>query len=179
GYGVENIPYFLFGFLKNTAIPFFKKLRWSFLIVESFHSWATNALLIFVLGWLPLLLGGDAFNTTLLAYNLPRLTRWIMTVAMVGMVTSAYLTILLLPERPKEQGKLKYLWMALQWVFLPFTIVVFGAFPGLEAQTRLMLGKYMGFWATPKVRRSTPLLLPELVEGPERMKSSPSTSLRT
>ncbi|MBI2583011.1 glycosyltransferase family 2 protein, partial [Candidatus Azambacteria bacterium] len=92
GYGVENIPYFLFGFLKNKAIPFFKKLRWSFLIVESFHSWATNALLIFVLGWLPLALGGDAFNATLLAYNLPRLTRWIMTAAMVGMVTSAYLT---------------------------------------------------------------------------------------
>ena len=42
--------------------------------------------------------------------------------------------------------------MLLQWVVLPFSIVIFGAIPGLDAQTRLMFKKYLGFFVTPKSR---------------------------
>lgn len=153
GYGVENIPYFLFGFLKNRNIRFGKKLKFGFTIVEGFHSWATNALIIFMLGWLPLYLGGEAFNTTQLSYNLPQITKYIMTLAMIGIVTSAVLSVVILPPRPPEYGKYKYMFMVLQWPLMFITMIVFGAFPGLDAQTRLMLGKYMGFWVTPKVRK--------------------------
>lgn len=152
GWGVENVPYFLFGFLQNKKIPFRRKAYFSFIQLEGFWSWGTNALIIFLLGWLPILIGSQIFNTTVLAYNLPRLTRGIMTLTMVGLVTSAYISMRLLPPRPKEKPMRNYLWMALQWILLPITITVFGAFPGLEAQTRLMFGRYMGFWVTPKYR---------------------------
>ena len=152
GYGVENVPYFLFGFLKNKKIALKKKWHYSWTIIEGFHSWATNALIIFLLGWLPLYLGGEAFNQLLLAYNLPEITKSIMMLAMLGIVTSVILTMMILPEKPPEYGRFKYLVMILQWPLLFVTIIVFGSFPGLEAQTRLMLGKYMGFWVTPKKR---------------------------
>ncbi len=153
GYGVENVPYFLFGFLRNKKISRYKKLKFGFIIIEGFHSWATNALIIFLFGWLPLYLGGEQFNTTQLAYNLPQITKYIMMFSMLGIVTSALLTMVILPPRPPEYGKWKYALMVLQWPLLFITMIVFGAFPGLEAQTRLMLGKYLGFWVTPKVRK--------------------------
>ncbi len=153
GWGVENIPYFIFGCLKNKKMPLGKKLRFTFNQLEGFWSWATNALLIFLLGWLPLFLGGEKFNLTVLSYNLPRLTRWIMTFAMVGLVSSAIYSMVLLPPRPAGHPWRKYFYMVLQWILMPFSIIVFGSIPGLEAQTRLMFGKYMGFWVTPKVRR--------------------------
>lgn len=102
------------------------------------------------MGWLPLALGGDAFNREQIAYSLPRTTRTLMTLAMVGLVSSAFLSMTLLPPKPPEYGRRKYILMALQWALLPVTIIFFGAFPGLEAQTRLALGKYLGFWITEK-----------------------------
>lgn len=153
GYGAENIPYFLFGFMKNKKVSARKKWMFGFLIIEGFHSWATNALIIFMLGWLPLYLGGTAFNATQLSYNLPQMTKYIMTLASVGIVTSAALSMMILPPRPPEYGKRKYALMIAQWPLMFVTMIVFGAFPGLEAQTRLALGKYMGFWVTPKIRR--------------------------
>lgn len=150
GWGCENIPYLLFAFLKNKKITLWKKIYWAWVQLEGFWSWATNALLIFLLGWLPLYLGGSEFNATLLSYNLPRLTRILMTLAMVGLVGSAIYSTLLLPKRPKNYGLLRHLSIIVQWILVPFTILVFGALPGLDSQTRLLLGKYMGFWVTPK-----------------------------
>jgi len=154
GWGCENIPYFLDGFMKNKIIPLRKKIYWSFVVIESFHSWATNALIIFLLGWLPLFLGGTQFNLTLLSYNLPQITRGIMTLSMFGIITSAVLSIILLPPKPKWFKKRHYILYFFQWILMPLTLIVFGAFPGLDAQTRLMLGgKFrLGFWFTPKHR---------------------------
>lgn len=154
GWGVENVPYVLFGFYNNKNIPLKTKLFWAFNHMEGFWSWGTNALLIFLLGWLPLFLGGQQFNVTLLSYNLPQVTRFIMTAAMVGIVSSAVYGARLLPPRPKHHQRHKYFFMIIQWLLMPITIIIFGAIPGLEAQTRLMFGKYMGFWVTPKVRQA-------------------------
>ena len=76
-----------------------------------------------------------------------------MTIAMIGMIVSAILSLLLLPPRPKNFSKRKNFSMIFQWLLLPFTLIIFGAFPALEAQARLALGKYLGFWVTEKVRR--------------------------
>jgi hypothetical protein len=151
GWGVENIPYLMFNTIKRwRALPKRKFLSRIFVQLHGFHSWATNALIIAVIGWMPMLLGGDRFNATVLSGNLPYITRTLMTIAMIGLVVSAIVSTLLLPKKPKKYGLGKNITMVLQWVILPFSIIIFGAIPGLEAQTRLMLGKYMGFQVTPK-----------------------------
>jgi len=102
---------------------------------------------------MPMILGGDRFNETVLSSNLPMVSRTLMTVAMIGMIFSAIISTLLLPKRPADYGLGKSLAMILQWLVLPVSIIAFGAIPSLEAQTRLALGKYLGFWVTPKARR--------------------------
>ncbi len=157
GWGVENIPYALDGFRKDPLIPRRKKWYWSFNMLEGFHSWATNSIIIFALGWLPLALGGRAFNYSLLSYSLPQVTRFIMQLAMIGIASSAILSVVLLPPKPAWFRARHYGLYILQWLFIPITLIVFGAFPGLEAQTRLMLGgKFrLGFWVTPKSRSAS------------------------
>ncbi|HXK35958.1 MAG TPA: glycosyltransferase family 2 protein [Candidatus Paceibacterota bacterium] len=151
-YGVENNPYFLFGFSRNPRIPFRTKLRHALQMVEKTHSSSTNALIIFLLGWLPITIGRGNFGQTVLAYNLPHITQNIMLAAMVGLITSAAISILLLPPRPPAYGAFRYIWMVLQWLLFPVNFILFGAIPALDAQTRLLFGKYMGFWVTPKSR---------------------------
>ncbi|MDP2709060.1 MAG: glycosyltransferase family 2 protein [bacterium] len=154
GWGVENLPYLMFNAIKQKAIlPGRAVAGKIFIQLYGFHSWATNALIIGVIGWMPMILGGDRFNVTVLSSNLPVVTRTLMTVAMIGMIFSAVISTLLLPKRPARYGLGKSLVMVLQWLILPVSIIAFGSVPGLEAQTRLMLGKYMGFWVTPKARK--------------------------
>ena len=157
GWGVENVPYVLFGFIKNRKVPIGKKIRFTISMLEGFWSWSTNALLMFALGWLPLYLGGRTFVRQVIAWSLPRVTRTIMTVSMFGIVTSAIIAQSLLQKTKDDYNTKKRASLVLQWIFMPLTIIFFGAFPALEAQTRLMIsGKWrLGFWITPKMRSSS------------------------
>lgn len=151
-WGVENLAYVIFGFIKNKKVSYLKKIRFTFILIEGFWSWATNPIMIFLLGWLPIIIGGKHFKSTVLSYNLPILTRDLMTLAMLGLVVSAIISISLLPPRPNNLSWKYSLFMIMQWVFVPLTVTIFGAVPSLDAQTRLMFGRYMGFWVTPKLR---------------------------
>ena len=153
-WGCIEIPYFLFGFWKNRKISWRKKVFSTIVALEGFWAWACASILILVLGWLPLLLGGNDFKASVLSYNLPRLTSVIMGFAMVGIFISAFTGVLFLPARPKGVSRFRYFSLFLQWLLLPITLIVFGSIPAIEAQVRLMLGKYMGFWVTPKIRKN-------------------------
>jgi hypothetical protein len=153
-WGADDIPYLIYGFIKNKFIPLRKKIYWSLHIIEGFWSWATNSIIIFSMGWLPLFFGGKEFNNTMLSYNLPKTTGFILQLSTFGVIVSAILAILLLPPKPPSFKKWHYLLYLLQWLFLPISLIFFGAIPALEAQTRLMLGGSfrLGFWVTPKQR---------------------------
>lgn len=153
-WGVENFPYLLSDFWKNKLIPNQSKWYWGFQILEGFHSWATNSLIIFALGWLPILIGGGEFNQSVLSYNLPVITRYIMLLASVGIASSAILSIILLPPKPEGIRYRYYVLYILQWILMPLTLIIFGSIPALDAQTRLILGGRcrLGFWVTPKNR---------------------------
>jgi len=155
GYGVEHFPYMVWNFKqKKDKIPFWKRFKYLFHITEGMYSWATAPILIFILGRLPLWwVQYQPESANVLVQNAPFVLEWLMTIAMAGILISAILSVLLLPPRPKTQPRYKYLIMILQWILLPVTLIIFGSIPAAEAQTRLLLGKYLGFFVTPKARK--------------------------
>ncbi len=152
-WGSENIAYIISNFRKYPEIP--RKFYWSFTTIEAFHSWATSSIMIFLLGWLPIWLGGD-FHTTVLSHNLPRITSYIMLVSNIAIPSLAILGIMLLPPKPVWFRARHYLLYLLEWALMPITLIFYSSLPAIDAETRLMLGgKWrLGFWVTPKIRRN-------------------------
>ena len=149
-WGSENIPFVIFNFLKNKKIPLSTKIKQTFIIMEGFWAWATASLLIFFLGWLPIFVGGKKFRHSLFGFNLPFLTQKLMFLASFGIFVCGALSLMMIPQRKSFKKKI---FLFFQWLFLPLTLIFFGCFPALDAQIRLMLGKYLGFWPTEKIRK--------------------------
>lgn len=120
------------------------------------YFWATAPLLLFVLGHLPIAVAHRAPEVTVLAQNAPYVLQWLMSLSMIGVMLSAVLGTLMLPARRTQHPSiLAWAVMVLQWALLPLTLVLFGSIPATEAQTRLMLGRYLGFDVTEKARAGT------------------------
>ncbi|MDD2647062.1 MAG: glycosyltransferase family 2 protein [Patescibacteria group bacterium] len=152
GYGIENVPWMIENFGKNKKMPWQKKILPFFSQFEGSISWATVSILILMLGSLPIWVAKLHNISDSIVLNAPFILEWLMNVALVGMITSAVFSTILLPPRPSHHKSYKYLFMILQWLLFPITMLIFGSIPATEAITRLMLGKYLGFYITEKKR---------------------------
>ncbi|MFH1366663.1 MAG: glycosyltransferase family 2 protein [Patescibacteria group bacterium] len=156
-YGVENFPFMFWNFFPNNKIRLGSKLRYLWNQLEGVYSWATAPILIFILGRLPVWVihhfeRPEKFSP--LVQNAPSILGWLMGAATFGLFVSAILSLVILPPKPKKHSRLKYPLMLLQWILFPVSMIIFGSIPATDAQTRLMLGKYLGFQSTKKVRHN-------------------------
>lgn len=148
-YGVEHFPYVVASSIENKKISFWDKSVKIYRLFEGNYSLATSSIYIMVVAWLPLYFG-PGFQGTVLAQNLPLIIRILLSLTWVGLVISVCISILLLPPKPRGFGRRKSAEMLFQWICIPVTAIIFSSIPAIDAQTRLMLGKYMTFWVTEK-----------------------------
>ncbi|MFH1189939.1 MAG: hypothetical protein V1682_04545, partial [Candidatus Omnitrophota bacterium] len=151
-WGVENFPYVMMGFMKNNNIPLGKKIRRAFHILESHYTWAVWAIIITFIAPLPLIFGGIIFRQTAIGYNLPSVSATLFNMSLFTLFVCIFVSMKLLPPRPKDVKPQKRLIMYTQWLLAPFVAAFLGSTPAIDAQTRLMLGKYMHFQVTEKKR---------------------------
>lgn len=153
-YGIENFPVIMRAIWRDKKINFISKVRIGFEMLEGHHSWATSAFILAFLGWLPLFFGGAQFNESVLAHNLPFITRYLMMIAMIGLISSMFLSLLMLPPKPAKYSNKKYWTMFLQWFLTPIIAPTLGALPAIDSQTRILIKKYFGeFWVTEKMKK--------------------------
>ncbi len=153
-YGIENFPIIMRAIWPDKKIRLSKKLKIAFEMLEGHHSWATAPFILAFLGWLPLILGGERFGESVLAHNLPFVTRWLMNLAMSGLLVSMSLSFMLIPPRPRRYSRRRWINMFLQWILVPIIAPTLGAIPAIDSQTRILLKKHFTeFWVTEKMRK--------------------------
>lgn len=155
-WGIENFPFLVNGFLNNQHIPFVKKIRRVFNLLESHITWAVWAIIIMLITPLPILLGGAFFSQIPIGYNLPRITGLLFNLTLGNSLIWIILSRTILPKRPVDVKWIKNVVMTIEWVIVPLIILILGSTPALDAQTRLALGKYMTFYPTEKVYKHKP-----------------------
>lgn len=154
-WGVEHVPYLLWEFRqRGRAIPWWKKVKWLIVEWEGKWSWCLVALLITILGRLPMWVAPESVRQSALFFNAPHMLENLMTFAMGGLLLSAVLSFPLLPKRPDSHPKHLYIIMVLQWLLVPVTLIFVSAIPAIDAVTHLMFGRYLGFNISQKRRLS-------------------------
>ncbi|HPM42784.1 MAG TPA: glycosyltransferase family 2 protein [Candidatus Omnitrophota bacterium] len=151
-WGIENFPFVMMGFIDNDRIPLITKIRRAFNLIESHYTWAVWAIIITFIAPLPLIFGGGLFRQTAIGYNLPSVSAALFRISLVTLLVCLLISIRLLPPRPYDVRPARTLKMYLQWVMAPVFVAILGSTPAIDAQTRLMLGKYMHFYVTSKSR---------------------------
>jgi hypothetical protein len=156
-WGSSDIAFVAYkSFFTPNKVPKFDAFMKLARLTDNHVSWATSSLLIAFAAWGPLLLSPDG-SDDIVAQQLPGFVSRISLISMVGIVVALYLMFRLLPNRPEHHGRGRYFWLLAQWILVPILGVVYGSLSSINAQTRLFLGKYLGFDVTEKaVKKVTP-----------------------
>lgn len=154
-WGVEHFPYLVRHFMHGSAIPLGKKIKLLWNQTEGMYTWATAPIIILILGRLPLFFVGGGAAVSSVTQNAPFILEVLLNLSLFGILVIGSLSWTLLPPRPLSTPPSRMLTMVLQWLLLPISIIVLSSVPAIDAQTRLMLGRYLGFFVTPKMRSSS------------------------
>jgi hypothetical protein len=172
-WGVSDFSYVVRHSINNRKIPWSNKLVQIGRLLEGHFSWATAPLILTFVAWLPLYLNRQ-FSYQALAHNLPIITSRILTVASITIAITIFISLLSLPPKPARYKKVRFLSMIAQWALLPVTSMGFSALAAINAQTRLMFGKYLEFYVTEKATRNAPTESSEHQEAGDKVKKHDS-----
>lgn len=153
-WGVENFPIVMRGFLKTPDMGLQDKIRHGFKLFEGHLAWATWPFLLAVVGWLPALFASREYANSVLYYSAPRISGTIFNLAMLSLVTTIILSFCLLPKSTSKRSFFVRAIHTFEWLLVPPIMIFFSALPALDAQTRLMFGRYLDFWVSDKKRIS-------------------------
>jgi hypothetical protein len=160
-WGASDIAYFANqAFFKINNIPMHKKIAKGWRLLEGHLSWSTAPLLLLLAAYPPFLFHTSSY----LGNQLPQVASRLQQIAMVGILVSLYLSMRSLPPKPLRYKRRRNLWMILQWIYLIPTTLIYSAGAAIYSQTRLALGKYLGFVVTEKTTKSERVQVEELLK---------------
>ena len=148
-WGVTDIPYYIRNAFAHSEIPRWLRVRRLLDLWLDHLNWAIAPFVIIFGSNVPLVLN-PAFAQTTLGQNLPLYASWLLTGAFACLVVLMYVEEHIAPPRPVAWGLARNLVSRVQWLMLPFVGLIFSNLPALDAQTRLMAGRYLEYRVTEK-----------------------------
>jgi len=140
-WGASDIAYVAYmGFLKPNKISRPKLIARFFRLLEGHVSWSTAPLIIALAALVPFFLNPQSY----IANQLPQIASHLQQIAMVGILLTLFLSFQSLPPKPARYKRRRNFWMVIQWVYLPFTTILYNGVAAINSQTRLMFGWYLG-----------------------------------
>jgi hypothetical protein len=149
-WGCTDIPYAIKQAFKHPEIPLWTKFFRIYKLIETHIIWSTNWFILTLGAWLPAMVN-PVFKQTALGYNLPRISRIILTICLAFLFVVIVLDYSLRPKRPREVPRWKAGLEYVQWILMPVAALFMSVIPGLHSQTQLMTGKRMEYRVTEKV----------------------------
>lgn len=148
-WGVTDIPFVVQNAVRHHEIPFWSRF-WRIANLFGEHiNWAIAPFVITFGATLPLLLN-PVFAETTLGQNLPVFASAMLTMALVSLLVLVVVEYRIVPPRPSDWGLVHRLLSHVQWLLLPLVGVFFSTLPALDAQTRLLTGRYLEYRVTEK-----------------------------
>ncbi len=148
-WGVSDDAYIIRQYVLSDA-PFWDKTIRVFKVIEDHFLWPVNWFAITISASLPPLLNRE-FNRTMLGKTLPQVASTLLTISLISMIVLIAVDAANRPPRPKKKTFLSYIFQPLEFILMPIVGFFFSALPGIDAHTRLMLGKYIEYKVTKKV----------------------------
>lgn len=150
-WGISDVPEVIKKYFLHPEIPFWDKTVRLFHLLEQHILWPTNWFILTLGSTLPPLIN-PYFARTVLGHNLAQISSAILTLSAVFLLVIIALDIKARPARPPQFARWKVPFIYLQWLTLPLVSFFLAALPGLDAHTRLMLGRKLQYRVTEKVR---------------------------
>jgi len=148
-WGVSDDAYIIKKWFTVPGLPFWDKTVRVLKVIEDHFLWPVNWFAITLGATLPPLLNQD-FARTILGKRLPQTASLILSLSLVSLLVAVFIE---LKQRPPRE--VSSFWHKItapfEFVLLPIVGFFFTALPGLDAHTRLMLGKYIEYKVTEKV----------------------------
>jgi len=94
---------------ERKKIPLFKKIKWVFVEWEGKWSWCLAALIITILGRLPMWVAGPEIRQSALFFNAPHLLEILMFLAMSGLFVSAFFSFLYYLKNQRQNQNINIL----------------------------------------------------------------------
>ncbi len=148
-WGASDDAYFLKAYFKDDQAPFWDKTLRVLKVLEDHFLWPVNWFVVTLGATLPPLLNPE-FSRTIIGKTLPQVASAILTASLLGLVIVVFVDM---KARPgfKALPLWKKVLSPFEMILLPVVGFFFSALPGLEAHTRLMMGRYIEYRVTEKV----------------------------
>jgi hypothetical protein len=143
-WGASDIAYVAyFGFIRRNRMSKYDLVAKLLRLIEGHVSWASASLVLAYAAMIPLHVARNG-RSSIVADQLPKLAGNLQTLALVGVFLTMFVTLVTLPPRPLRYKRRRSFWMVVQWVYMPFTTILYNTLAALYSQTRLMTGRYIG-----------------------------------
>lgn len=149
-WGAVDDAYIIYHYLTAKEISFWNKTVRVLHVLRDHILWPVHWFIITLGVNIPALINPQ-FSKSSMGYMMANFSSVILSLTLLSLAAALWVSSKQRPEKPKNVSRLRALLIPFEFILMPISGFFFSALPGIDAHTRLMLGKYLEYRVTEKV----------------------------